>query len=125
MKGTERFLSTIKAAVGRDGIAVLLPLSEAAGKLSWRYFFATRRLEDGVESAVSRKRYGRMSKSRARQIVADVEAEILLNTAGAPYRLDLPGIGPLFEENGLAAAAGGGAEYGGPAEPTWLATVAA
>jgi hypothetical protein len=118
----ETFLATVETAVKRDGMAVLLSLAEAAHKLSWRYFFAARRLEGCAETAESRRRYGRMSAQRARQIVAEVEADILRRTQGAPYRLDVPGAGPLFEENALASAAGESCEYGGGAdEPTWPA----
>jgi hypothetical protein len=120
----ELFLAAIKDALSIDSIAVVMPLKEAAGKLSWRYFFATMRLE-GNQSDVSRKHYGRMSVRQARQIMAEVEADILRHTDGAPYRIDLAGVGPLFEENGLVAAAGGGAEYDGPDEPTWPAATEA
>jgi hypothetical protein len=117
----ETFLATVEAAVKRDGMAVLLSLADAAEKLSWRYFFAASRVEGRAETAESRRRYGRMSVRQARRVVAEVLAEIMERTAGAPYRLDVPGMGPLFEENALAAAAGESCEYGGPDEPTWPA----
>jgi hypothetical protein len=68
---------------------------------------------------VSQQRYGHMTVRQARRIVAEVEADILRPTEGARYRLDLFGIAPLFEENGLLVAAGGGIESRlGPDEPT-------